>query len=231
MLKHSSAVAVCQDLPECLGNATLSCMHVLIASSNKGKLRDFAAVASLHGVTVELIPDFNTLPVAAEDGATFQENARKKAEHYSRYVPGELVMADDSGLAVDALHGAPGVWSARYAAGDHPEEPLDDANNRKVLLEMESVPDEKRTARFVCVIAVARDGETLATFEGKAEGVLLHELRGTGGFGYDAMFFFPELRKTFAELSATEKAAVSHRGQAFERFLDWCDQRAAGDAR
>lgn len=202
-------------------------MRVLIASSNKGKLRDFGAVASLHGVDVELIPNFVSLPIAVEDGDTFEENARKKAEHYSRYVPGELVLADDSGLAVDALGGAPGVRSARYAsAGDEEDgNSDDDANNSKVLLEMRDVPDAKRTARFVCVIAVARDGKTVATFDGQAEGVLLRELRGGGGFGYDPMFYFPELKKTFAELSPTEKAAVSHRGQAFGKFIEWCDRQ------
>jgi XTP/dITP diphosphohydrolase len=202
-------------------------MRALIASSNKGKLRDFGAVASLHRVEVELIPNFASLPIAVEDGDTFEENARKKAEHYSRYVPGELVLADDSGLAVDALGGAPGVRSARYAAAGDEEagNSDDDANNEKVLREMKNVPDEGRTARFVCVIAVARDGKTVATFRGKAEGVLLRELRGDGGFGYDPMFYFPELRKTFAELLPTEKAGVSHRGQAFGKFMEWCDRQ------
>lgn len=202
-------------------------MRVLIASSNKGKLRDFSAVASLHSVEVEPIANFALLPMAVEDGETFEENARKKAEHYSRYVGGELVLADDSGLAVDALSGAPGVRSARYAvAGDEELGNSDDkANNAKLLYEMKDVADEKRTARFVCVIAVARDGRTVATFDGKAEGVLLRELRGTGGFGYDPMFYFPELKKTFAELSPTEKAAVSHRGQAFRKFMEWCDKQ------
>lgn len=201
-------------------------MRVLIASSNRGKLRDFAAVASLHRVDVELIPNFAALPIAVEDGETFEENARKKAEHYSRYIPGELVLADDSGLAVDALGGAPGVRSARYAGDEEHENSDDDANNAKVLREMEDVADAGRTAQFVCVIAVARDGNTVATFDGKAEGVLLRELRGGGGFGYDPMFYFPELGKTFAELSGTEKAAVSHRGQAFGRFMEWCDRQS-----
>jgi XTP/dITP diphosphohydrolase len=202
-------------------------MRVLIASSNKGKLRDFAAVASLHGVEIELIPSFAALPIAVEDGDTFEENARKKAEHYSRYVQGHLVLADDSGLAVDALGGAPGVRSARYAAMGEDEfgNSNDDANNAKVLREVADVPDGKRTARFVCVIAVARDGKTVATFDGIAEGVLLKELRGGGGFGYDPMFYFPDLKKTFAELSPTEKAAVSHRGKAFGKFMEWCDQQ------
>lgn len=201
-------------------------MRVFIASSNPGKLRDFAAVAGLHGVELHLLPNFASLPPAVEDGVTFEENARKKAEHYSRYAPGELILADDSGLAVDVLHGAPGVRSARYAldAGVVSENSADDANNALVLQQMKDVPDMQRSARFVCVIAVARDGQTVGTFEGMAEGVLLRELRGSGGFGYDPMFYFPQLGKTFAELAPQEKAAVSHRGQAFRKFLEWCDR-------
>ncbi|HWR37204.1 MAG TPA: RdgB/HAM1 family non-canonical purine NTP pyrophosphatase [Clostridia bacterium] len=202
-------------------------MRVLIASSNPGKLRDFAAVASLHNVEVALMPDFSSYPEAVEDGSSFDENARKKAEHYSRFLPGTLVLADDSGLEVDALGGAPGVFSARYAAlgpevfGNSP----DDANNARLIRELAPIPEAQRTGRFVCVIAIARNGQTLATFRGAAEGLIRSELRGTGGFGYDPLFYFPGLRKTFAELSPPEKAVVSHRGMAFAAFLDWCDHQ------
>ncbi len=199
--------------------------HVLIASSNPGKLRDFAAVAARHGVAVELLPDFHSLPEAVEDGATFEENARKKAEHYSRFVPGQLVLADDSGLAVDHLNGEPGVRSARYAAATEHGNSDDRANNSLLLEKMKDVPDDRRGARFVCVVAIARDGKTIATFRGEAEGRLLHALRGSGGFGYDPLFYFPGLGKTFAELSPAEKANVSHRGAAFDSFLAWCDGR------
>lgn len=199
--------------------------RVVIASSNPGKLRDFAAVAERHGVTVELMPEFRSFPEAIEDGETFEENARKKAEHYSRHAPGLVVLADDSGLAVDHLNGDPGVRSARYAATSEHGNSDDAANNSLLLERMRGVPDEKRSVRFVCVIAVARDGRTLAEFRGEAKGQLLHALRGTGGFGYDPLFYFPELGKTFAELSPAEKAAVSHRGAAFAKFLDWCDCR------
>ena len=161
--------------------------------------------------------------------STFEENARKKAEGYSRAAPGEVVVADDSGLEVDALNGAPGVHSARYAA-DQPhlaEENTDDeANNARVLRELRKVPAEKRTGRFVCVLAAARDGQTLATFRGTAEGVILDSPRGSGGFGYDPLFYFPEIQKTFAELSAEEKSRYSHRGAAFRQFLEWCDAAA-----
>jgi XTP/dITP diphosphohydrolase len=199
--------------------------HVLIASSNPGKLRDFSAVAARHGVEVELLPEFSSLPECIEDGATFEDNARKKAEHYSLHAPGEVVLADDSGIEIDALGGEPGVRSARYAATTEHGNSDDAANNALVFDRMKSVPDEERTGRFVCVIAIAKDGKTIATFRGQAEGTILHELRGSGGFGYDPMFYFPSLRKTFAELTPSEKAEVSHRGAAFRKFLEWCDSR------
>jgi XTP/dITP diphosphohydrolase len=199
---------------------------ILIATSNPGKLRDFAGAASAHNVEVAPIPNFASLQQVVEDGETFEGNARKKAEQYSRAVPGEIVLADDSGLEVDALAGAPGVHSARYAA-DEPHKADyntdDDANNARVLRELRGVPHERRTARFVCVIAAARNGQTLATFRGAAEGQILDHLQGTGGFGYDPMFYFPQIRKTFAELTPEEKANYSHRGAAFRKFLVWID--------
>jgi XTP/dITP diphosphohydrolase len=199
--------------------------RILIATSNSGKLRDFAGAAAPHGIEIAGIPGFASLPSVVEDGLTFEENARKKAEQYSLHAPGEVVVADDSGLEVDALNGAPGVHSARYAA-DQPhlasENTDDEANNSRVLRELRGVPAEKRTARFVCVLAAARDGKTLATFRGTAEGMLLDAPRGTNGFGYDPLFYFPQIQKTFAELSAEEKALYSHRGSAFRAFLEWC---------
>ena len=197
---------------------------VLIATSNAGKLRDFAGAAATFGVTIAGIPHFASLPQVVEDGTTFEENARKKAEAYSRSVPGELVLADDSGLEIDALGGAPGVHSARYAADEpHTAEcnTEDEANNARVLRELANVAAERRTARFVCVLAVARDGHTLHTFRGTAEGVILNTPRGHNGFGYDPLFYFPQIGKTFAELSAEEKSLYSHRGAAFRTFLSW----------
>ncbi len=200
--------------------------RILIATSNPGKLRDFAGAAAVHGIEIAGIPSFASLPLVVEDGTTFEENARKKAEQYSVYVPGEIVVADDSGLEVDALNGAPGLHSARYAA-DQPqlaEENTDaEANNARVLRELRKVPPEKRTGRFVCVLAAARDGKTLAVFRGSAEGIILAAPRGENGFGYDPLFYFPEIQKTFAELTAEEKSKYSHRGSAFRRFLEWCD--------
>jgi XTP/dITP diphosphohydrolase len=199
--------------------------HILIATSNPGKLRDFAGAAAGYGIEVQTIPNFSSLPAVVEDGVTFEANARKKAEAYSRHAPGEIMIADDSGLEVDALGGAPGVHSARYVA-DEPhlaESNTDDElNNAKLVREIGHVPPEKRTGRFVCVIAAARDGITLAVFEGKAEGVILDAPRGTNGFGYDPLFYFPAIDKTFAELSAEDKTRYSHRGAAFRSFLEWC---------
>jgi XTP/dITP diphosphohydrolase len=205
--------------------------RILIATSNPGKLRDFAGAAAAHDIETAGIPNFASLPAVVEDGLTFEENARKKAEQYSLAAPGEIVLADDSGLEVDALHGAPGVHSARYAA-DEPhkadDNTDDDANNARVLRELHGVPREKRTGRFVCIIAAARDGRTLAIFRGVAEGVILDHLRGRGGFGYDPMFYFPQIHKTFAELTPEEKAKYSHRGAAFRAFLAWMGKHPDG---
>jgi XTP/dITP diphosphohydrolase len=170
------------------------------------------------------LPNFSSLPPVVEDGLTFEANARKKAEAYSHYAPGEIVLADDSGLEVDALGGAPGVHSARYAA-DAPhlvENNTDDhANNARLLRELRNVPAERRTGRFVCVIAAAREGQMLAVFDGQAEGVILRSPQGANGFGYDPLFYFPQIQRTFAELTAEEKAEYSHRGTAFRKFLEW----------
>ena len=202
--------------------------RVLVATSNEGKIRDLVGAAAAHNIQIATLPDFAALPSVIEDGLTFEANARKKAEQYSHFSEGELVIADDSGLEVDALRGAPGVRSARYAADEHnalddSANSNDEANNARLLRELHDVPDEYRTGRFVCVIAVARNGHTLATFHGKAEGVILHAPRGSNGFGYDPLFFFPQIQKTFAELTAEEKAQYSHRGAAFRQFLEWAD--------
>ena len=202
--------------------------HILVATSNAGKIRDLAGAASRFGIEVAQIPNFASLPLVVEDGQTFESNARKKAEEYSLHVPGEIVIADDSGLEVDALGGAPGVHSARYAA-DEPHladaNTDDEANNAKLIREIKRVPAGKRTGRFVCWIAAARDGKTLAVFEGKAEGIIQETPRGSNGFGYDPLFFFPSISKTFAELTAAEKAHYSHRGEAFRKFLEWATTR------
>lgn len=199
--------------------------RVWIATSNAGKLRDFAGAAAGHGILIKPLPGFASLPRVIEDGVTFEANARKKAEQYSLAAPDELVLADDSGLQVDALGGAPGVHSARYAAEDPAGEGNtdDQANNAKLVRELGRVPAAERGGRFVCVIAVAREGKTLAVFHGTAQGVILDTPRGDNGFGYDPLFYFPEISKTFAQLSVEEKAKYSHRGKAFRKFLEWQD--------
>jgi XTP/dITP diphosphohydrolase len=197
---------------------------VLLATSNLGKLRDFAGAAAGHGVTVANIENFSSLPQVIEDGETFEANARKKAESYSLFVPHELILADDSGLEIDALGGAPGIHSARYATYEpHAATSNSDdaANNARVLRELEGIPAEKRMGRFVCVLAAARDGQTLQSFRGTVEGFILETPRGKNGFGYDPLFYFPQIGQSFAELSSEAKAQFSHRGEAFRAFLRW----------
>jgi len=203
--------------------------RVYVATSNQGKLRDFATAAAVHKIKVLPIPTLSAIPAPAETGDSFEANARLKAEYYSHHARGELVLADDSGLTVDALDGEPGVLSARYAAGlefssAHAQ---DEANNRLVLARMKDVPDGSRGAAFVCFIAAARDGTTLAAFQAEVRGRLLYAPRGHNGFGYDPLFFFPEMGRSFAELSDQEKLSVSHRGRAFEKFLTWFDETEA----
>jgi len=232
-VSHRSASAVpsvVKSFPSSF-HLCLVMQHILIATSNPGKLRDFAGAAAAHGIEIASIPHFSSLPAVVEDGATFEANARKKAEFYSRYAPGQIVLADDSGLEVDALGGAPGVHSARYAAGDPQKAGSntdDEANNTRLLRELKSVPPEKRTGRFVCVIAAARDGKTLQIFRGTAEGTILDSPRGSNGFGYDPLFHFPEIKRTFAELTAEEKAKYSHRGAAFRQCLEWISSQPRG---
>src|SRR5205807_2312617 len=188
--RHSPAWPLDLESPTSCGRRSRM-KRILIATSNPGKLRDFAGAAAAHDVEVTPVPGFSSLPAVVEDGITFEANARKKAEHYSRHafpedvlqenvsrenIRGEIVLADDSGLEVDALHGAPGVHSARYAAEDPAQaegNTDDDANNARLLLELRGIPPERRSGRFVCVIAAAQDGKTLAVFRGEAEGRIL----------------------------------------------------------
>jgi len=204
--------------------------RVYLATSNLGKIRDFEAAARNLSVNVGPLPGLETASPPLEDGSTFEANARIKAEYYSRLAPGELVAADDSGLVVDALNGAPGVHSARYAAllsGDATTVNSHDAdNNRMLISQLERLPASKRSGKFVCVIAVARDGTTLDTFYGEACGELLAAPRGSSGFGYDPLFYFPALGKTFAEITLAEKAQYSHRGKAFRKLLEWVQKGA-----
>lgn len=194
---------------------TLPSIRLFAATSNAGKMREFAlAGAGFADFEIAALPGFREFPTVEETGDTFEENACIKAIHYSGFTS-ELLFAEDSGLAVDALGGAPGVYSARFAGVGA----SDAANNQLLLDRLRGM--EERTARFVCVIALARQGKVLATFEGSVEGRILHEARGTNGFGYDPLFFHSPSGCTTAELEASAKFAISHRGQAFRALLTW----------
>lgn len=199
--------------------------RIYLATSNPGKVREFREAAQAMAVALDPLPGLGQLPQPAEDGHTFAENARKKAEYYSRFTH-ELVLAEDSGLMVEALQGAPGVYSARYAAmlqsgaASH-QNSGDQENNLALIQQLERLPQRKLAGKYVSVIALAREGKTLATFTGEAHGELLTVPRGSQGFGYDPLFYFPALGRTFAELSLEEKRQHSHRGKAFRSFLEW----------
>jgi XTP/dITP diphosphohydrolase len=193
------------------------------ATCNPGKLAEFTTTAATSGVEVLALPGLAAMPEPIEDAATFRGNAEIKALAYSRLAPGLLVMADDSGLEVEALGGQPGVRSARFAddMGFEPNSPIDkDArNNRCVLSLLAALPSPPRQARFTCELAVARDGRILYNARGKVEGVLLTAPRGTEGFGYDPLFLVPALGLTFAEIPRAQKWQLSHRGNAFRALL------------
>jgi XTP/dITP diphosphohydrolase len=191
---------------------------LIVASSNEGKVREYRALAASADASVDLalLPNFAALLKFDEAANTFGENAVGKALHFSHFAEG-LVIADDSGLVVPALGGAPGVHSARYAGPD-----ASDADRICKLLDaMRGKKDADRRARFVCVVALAERGEARGVFSASAEGELLDAPRGEGGFGYDPIFFFPELGKTFAEITREEKNRHSHRGIAFRKALDF----------
>lgn len=192
-------------------------VKLLLASSNAGKLKEFrtmaASLESAGEIELDLLPEFDALPRFAEDADTFAENAAGKALHYSRFAEG-VIFADDSGLVVPALGGAPGVRSARYAG----ENATDAQRNQKLLAELRDRTGDLRKAKFVCVIAAARRGKMLAVVSDCAEGSITEKPSGTGGFGYDPVFYFAPAQKTFAELSPAEKNNVSHRGKAFRKL-------------
>jgi XTP/dITP diphosphohydrolase len=187
---------------------------VFLASSSIGKLREYLELARGSGVTIELLPRFGDFPSFEESAPTFAENSVGKALHYSRFAD-EAVLADDSGLVVPVLDGAPGVFSARYAGPG-----ASDADRlQKLLREMRGKEGAERRARFVCVTAVARAGRAIAVVSDLARGVITEEPRGAGGFGYDPIFLFEQLGRTYAELTPAEKNAYSHRGKSFSKLL------------
>jgi XTP/dITP diphosphohydrolase len=192
-----------------------------VASTNPGKLRDFSLAAEGHGIEILPLPGLAGVEAPPEDAATFEENAMEKAIYYSRFAPGEMVLADDSGLVVEHLQGAPGVRSARYAsdAGFHAAATADENNNLFLLQQLSGVADSDRGARYHCVLAVAQDGFCVLTAQGTVEGRILSAPRGSGGFGYDPLFYVPALQKTMAELDPETRWSCSHRGDAFRALL------------
>ena len=193
-----------------------------IASTNPGKLRDFRLAASRHGIEILPLPGLSAIEAPPEDEPTFADNASEKAIYYSRFLSGEMVLADDSGLEVDFLHGAPGVRSARFAADSgFSEGGSPDTNNNLFLLQqLGGVADNERGARYRCALAVAQDGVPVIVAEGAAEGRILTAPRGDGGFGYDPLFYVAALNRTMAEIDDQARWTHSHRGQAFRALLE-----------
>jgi len=200
-------------------------MKVLLATTNPGKLAEISAMldVDVDWISLSDFPDIKEIP---EDGKTFAENARKKALGYAKQT-NLWTLADDSGLVIDALNGAPGIKSARFSClaptpvvGGSPKNRilLDHKNTAKVLLLLKDVPKEKRTARFVCCLCLANPQEVLIETEGTLEGIIAEKEAGSNGFGYDPVFFLPGMNKTVAQLSAKEKNGISHRGNAIRNF-------------
>ena len=200
-------------------------IRLYAATTSQGKLRDFRTAAEAYGLIIEPLPSLEATSAPEESGDTFLANAALKAVYYSKLTPGELVVADDSGLEVDALNGAPGVRSARFAADsgliDSPDanDNTDVWYNMILLQRLAGVATERRTARYKCVLVVARDGQPLHSVEGVVEGLILEAPRGTGGFGYDPLFYLPQLDRSMAEIDLETKLTLSHRGRAIVALL------------
>jgi XTP/dITP diphosphohydrolase len=202
-------------------------MTIYPATTNVGKFAEFAAAAHDHAIHIVKLPGIDDFPDPIEDASTFMGNAEIKACNYSLLAPGFLIVADDSGLEVDALGGNPGVRSARLADDlnfDHTAGCEDTRNSLCLLSLLAAVPNPDRTARFVCALAVARDGKILIRAEGEVEGQILDAPRGTDGFGYDPLFLIPSLGLTMAEIPRQQKWELSHRGNAFRSLLTQLEQ-------
>lgn len=187
-------------------------LEIVIASGNQGKIEEINHILKDSGVKILSLQDYPDIPPIVEDGHTFEENAVKKAETVCRFT-GKISLADDSGLEVDALNGAPGVMSAMYAGEGATKKDLCE----KLLKAMEDVPDQKRTARFRCVMAIAQPGRSTQTVSGECEGLIAHSMQGNYGFGYDPVFLVPSYRKTMAELGGEIKNRISHRALALHK--------------
>jgi XTP/dITP diphosphohydrolase len=194
----------CREIP---------CPEIVVATRNPGKLKEIAAILAADSAKLLSLKDFPRLPEIAEDGITFAENALKKARTVAR-LTGRIAVADDSGLTVDALQGRPGIFSSRYAG----ENASDEDRCRKLLKEMEGVPEGKRGGAFVCAAAVASPGDDYEVVEATWRGRIALAPRGANGFGYDPIFFIPEMNRTVAELDPAVKNKISHRAQALEKL-------------
>ncbi len=190
---------------------------IVLATTNQGKTREINELLKGSPVEIKNLNDFGQIPEVIEDGTTFDDNAYKKASFTAR-VLGYPAMADDSGLCVEALDGAPGVWSARYAG----ENATDADNVNKMLNDLKN--KDNRNAAFKCVVSIAVPTGAALTYEGECQGVITQEPVGENGFGYDPLFFYPEFNKTFAQLSIQEKGSVSHRGKALKEIADEMDK-------
>jgi XTP/dITP diphosphohydrolase len=205
-------------------------LTLYVASSNPGKLRDFRTAAGHTSAEILPLPNLAAIPAPEETGATFAANARLKAEYYSRHLPGQFVLADDSGLEVPALDNFPGVRSARFAddCGFLIATPnklsTDERNNRFLLDRMANIAD--RAARYRCVLSLACDGAEILSAEGEVPGEILATPRGAGGFGYDPLFYLPQLGKTMAEIDLDTKHHLSHRGTALRALLEAMDRKS-----
>ncbi|MBU7456337.1 XTP/dITP diphosphatase [Leuconostoc fallax] len=191
--------------------------RLIIASNNAHKVTELASILSAHHIDLTLVTlnQLQDVPEIIEDGTTFEENATKKVKTIQKIAPNDFILADDSGLSIEALNGAPGVYSARYA-GDHDDE----ANIQKVLTQLADVPTEQRQARFSSVIVLIGPHRSNLVVRGDIEGRITTEKHGDNGFGYDPIFYVPQFNKTFAELTAAEKNEVSHRGLALQKLAE-----------
>ncbi len=195
-------------------------IQVFLASSNPGKLREYRILAGDSPIELALLPNFHEIPPFDVTAPTYAENSAGKALYYSRFATG-TVLADDSGLVVPALGGAPGVFSARYAG-----QGASDADRvQKLLREMNALNGDDRKARFVCVTTLAQDGRAVAVLSDSVEGIIAQAPQGSGGFGYDPVFFFPQLGRTYAEITREEKNQYSHRGRAFRKAIAYLEGR------
>jgi XTP/dITP diphosphohydrolase len=188
-------------------------MKIVFASGNEGKVREIREMLEGMGIELVSLSNYADVPEIVEDGKSFLENALKKAKIVSEYT-GETVLADDSGLQIEVLGGEPGIYSSRYAG----EKATDEENNTKLLTKLKNIPQEKRTAFFICVLVLYRRDSSYDYFEGKWRGQIIDERRGNNGFGYDPIFLVPELKMTAAELPVEIKNKISHRGQAFAQL-------------